>query len=347
MNQNSITQAETLAIEEPSRLPSNPDGAPRSAPSWPSLIWAIIWAGCLIVSLVWARPTFSSPETWSHQIEILSEKQTTVTALAASTAGASAAISLLPGDAGSSIADQLADLSSRLVIILAAVYLEKYLLTTLGYTAFTFLVPIGCGLGIVSCLLSFFHKEYSPWKPRCTSLGLKLGALGLAIVLIVPASVGLSDMIEATYEEASNTSITETTQQIDEGANQVRDNSGDTNSDSNSDTEADSSESNGGGILSFLGNAASEVGTVVTNGITTITQGAQDALNLLQTALSHAMEAFAVMIVTSCLIPLLVMLFFFWLVRLITGIDLQFPTIPKPSVTGHTPGNAIKAVRKR
>ena len=37
--------------------------------------------------------------------------------------------------------------------------------------------------------------------------------------------------------------------------------------------------------------------------------------------LNRFIESIAVMIVTSCLIPLLVLLFFLWLVKTVTGID--------------------------
>lgn len=92
----------------------------------------------------------------------------------------------------------------------------------------------------------------------------------------------------------------------------------------------------------MLGNMTASAGSTVVNGFSTLTQDARDTLNLLQTALSHTMEAFPIIIVTSRLIPLLVMLLFFWLIRLITGINLQLATISKPSATGHTLCSAIK-----
>ena len=39
--------------------------------------------------------------------------------------------------------------------------------------------------------------------------------------------------------------------------------------------------------------------------------------------LNRFVESLAVMIVTSCVIPILVLLFFIWLVRQFTGIDLR------------------------
>ena len=48
------------------------------------------------------------------------------------------------GGCRNSIANKLADLSSYFLIVLCAIYLEKYLVTITGYAAFKILVPIAC-----------------------------------------------------------------------------------------------------------------------------------------------------------------------------------------------------------
>lgn len=297
-----------------------------------ALIAIAILSVLLLVSEFALRPHFSSADAWSHQIESLTEKQGNVTALAASAAGASTAISLLPGDVGTPVADKLADLSANLLIVLAAVFLEKYLLTVLSFVSFGVLIPVACGLGIVTNVFWLTGGEASRWRPRAKALAVRLAAFAVAVVLIVPASVWLSDMIEDTYDEAKGSTIAATTQRIDEGAEGVRENA------------EGSSTSEDGNALDHIGNALDSIGNAISSGLSMLTQGARDALASLQTALQDAMEAFAVMVVTSVLVPLLVMLFFFWLVRLVTGIDLGQYRPPLPSVTGHTPGNAVKAV---
>ncbi len=52
-------------------------------------------------------------------------KKTTALELTAAATAASAAITLIPGDAGTPIADKLADLSSYFLIVVCAIYLEK------------------------------------------------------------------------------------------------------------------------------------------------------------------------------------------------------------------------------
>ena len=65
----------------------------------------------------------------AHAIQSLDDKKTTALELTAAATAASAAITLIPGDAGTPIADKLADLSSYFLIVVCAIYLEKYLVT--------------------------------------------------------------------------------------------------------------------------------------------------------------------------------------------------------------------------
>ena len=93
----------------------------------------IIGLGCFFGISGWQ----SSPETHRTSIEYLNEKQATVMKLTAASTAASAAVSALPGDTGSAIAEKLADLTSDFLIVLCAIMLEKYLLTITGYAVFS------------------------------------------------------------------------------------------------------------------------------------------------------------------------------------------------------------------
>ena len=89
----------------------------------------------LLSFFVIARFT-SSTEFNAKTIQSLDDKKTTVMELTAASTAASAAITLIPGDVGTPIANKLADLSSYFLIVLSAIYLEKYLVTITGYAAF-------------------------------------------------------------------------------------------------------------------------------------------------------------------------------------------------------------------
>ena len=207
--------------------------------------------------------------------------------LTAASTAASAAITLLPGDTATPIAEKLADLSSHFMVVLCAIFLEKYLLTITGYAAFRILIPAAC----LCYILSVFLK-----RNLFVQLCKRLTIFAIAIVLVIPASVGISNMIEATYE----TSIQTTIANAKDAAASV----------SSEDQSAAEEEDSGfwDGLLSK-----------VTDGIS---GAVSKAVEKLSGVLNGFIEALAVMIVTSCVIPILVMLFFLWLIRMVVGIDL-------------------------
>ena len=78
----------------------------------------------------------TSTDYHASTIQALDEKKETVMELTAASTAASAAITLIPGDAATPIAEQVADLTSPLLLVICAIYLEKFLLTTIGLISF-------------------------------------------------------------------------------------------------------------------------------------------------------------------------------------------------------------------
>ena len=242
-----------------------------------NLIKIVIAVSIACLSMFIVAPKCSSVSFHSNTIESLDEKKVTVMELAAASTAASAALSAIPGDATTPIAEKLADLSGSFLIVLSAIYLEKYLVTITGYASFGILIPLACFLFI----LNIFLKKLS-----IQTILYKVSIFAIALFLVIPTSVKVSNMIEETY----NTSIQETL----EGAKDTTDK-----------IQEESNKSNG----IFSG---------IVNGITNITKAVETTLN-------NFIEAFAVMLVTSCLIPILVLLFFVWLVKIIIGIEINVP----------------------
>lgn len=250
---------------------------------------------------------FSSPETYAGTIESLDAKKTTVMELIAASTAASGAITLLPGDAGTPIAEKLVDLSSDFLIVLAAIYLEKYLLTVLGFAAFKILIPLACALGIAALVFPAMQ-----WRKALAQLAAKLALFGIAMCLLVPASVLVSNMIESTYQDSIDATLAASKQSTEELEAAAQEN-GDSDESLNSTTEENT------GPLAAIVNTA-------TNVVTDLSSNAQEALDRLQETLNHYIEALALMIVTSCIIPILVLLFFLWMVKTMLGVDIQVPT---------------------
>lgn len=259
----------------------------------------------LLSFFVIARFT-SSTEFNAKTIQSLDDKKTTVMELAAASTAASAAITLIPGDIGTPIANKLADLSSYFLIVLCAIYLEKYLVTITGYAAFKILVPIAC----------VFFSGYLLWRKEILRVvAQKFLLFGLAVYLVIPASVKVADMIETTYASSIESTIETAKQTTDEiesetgESGQVDDKS--SNEKSQSDSDSDSKE-NAGGFFSGLFNKVQE-------GVSTATANVENVLN-------NFIEALAILLVTSCLIPILVLIFFVWLVKMLLGLNIDIPT---------------------
>ena len=259
----------------------------------------------LLSFFVIARFT-SSTEFNAKTIQSLDDKKTTVMELAAASTAASAAITLIPGDVGTPIANKLADLSSYFLIVLCAIFLEKYLVTITGYAAFKILVPIAC----------VFFSGYLLWRKEILRVvAQKFLLFGLAVYLVIPASVKVADMIETTYASSIESTIETAKQTTDEiesetgESGQVDDKS--SNEKSQSDSDSDSKE-NAGGFFSGLFNKVQE-------GVSTATANVENVLN-------NFIEALAILLVTSCLIPILVLIFFVWLVKMLLGLNIDIPT---------------------
>lgn len=249
-----------------------------------------------LVSLFPLRDTFSSPETYAATISTLDEKKANVTALVASSTALSAGISVLPDDTGSAIADKLMDVSVDLGIVLVVIYLEKYLLTIFGFLSFGVLVPIGlAGLAAAVALLG-----RSAISRTFTHVAVRLLLLGAILVSVVPASVWVTDRIDETYEKSvAAAPIEQETQE----------------------QEQPQSDEGDGGILEFLTgipDAVANLPQTVADGVTSVTQDILDQVNAL-------VEAFAVMVVTSCAVPVLVLLLFLWVANMLLGIKVEVP----------------------
>ena len=247
-----------------------------------------------LVSLFPLRETFSSPETYTATIATLDEKKANVTALVASSTALSAGISVLPDDTGSAIADKLMDVSVDLGIVLVVIYLEKYLLTIFGFLSFGVLVPIGlAGLAAAVALLG-----RSAISRTFTHVAVRLLLLGAILVSVVPASVWVTDRIDETYETSVAAAPIEQEAQ-----------------------EQPQSDEGDGGILEFITGipeAVANLPQTVADGVTSVTQDILDQVNAL-------VEAFAVMVVTSCAVPVLVLLLFLWVANMLLGIKIEVP----------------------
>ena len=288
-------------------------------------IIAVILLLVAILSITVVGKYVSAPENHQKTIASLDEKKQTVMELTAASTVTSALITLLPGDTATPIAEKMADVSGYLLVVLCAIYLEKYLVTITGYVAFTYLIPIACGLWIFNLVFA---------NATVRKLAAKLAVFGLAISFVVPASVKISDLIGDTYQAQIEATIEDAknTQSILENSGVVDD---DTNATETTGTDAagtvtgnvQEKENNNSGsvsnIFDWAKDAISGAKDSVANVVENVTISTEDLVQKVENSLNHFIEAVAVMIITSCVIPMLVLLLFFWMVKIVLDVDLS------------------------
>lgn len=262
----------------------------------------------------------SKPENHKATIESLDDKKETVLELTAATTATSALITLLPGDTATPIAEKMADLSTYLLVVLCAVFLEKYLVTITGYAAFRYLIPAACVLFLISLAVN---------NETIRKLASKLLIFGLAIFVVVPASVKMSDLIENTYRAQIESAMEEAKETQDivgdvSDRESTTEAASDTQSDrkeqsANNDTTSDS------GVFGFLDkakDAISDAKDSVNDAVSNVAISSKELVKKVENTLNRFIEAVAVMIITSCIIPMLVLVFFFWLVKILLEVDV-------------------------
>ena len=135
-------------------------------------------------------------------------------------------------------------------------------------------------------------------------LALKVAAFALVIFMVIPISMNVSAIIEETYD-SSVEAVMEETEEITNEINESTDSEG-----------------------NIIDKALSKI----TDGITGLLEKGEEVLN-------HFIEMIAVMLVTSCLIPILVVLFMVWFVRILFGIQVNLPQNMPKRIASKLPGH--------
>ena len=247
-----------------------------------------------------ARPHFADTKTWDSTIEVIDQKKGNVLALTTSCVALSAGITALPGDTGTPVAEQLAQLSGNLGIVLAVLYLEKYLLTILWSVGLGILIPFALVLFAISLGI------HGRWSTSTVIRRVATRVLVVAIIgmVLVPASVWVSQKVDETYR----VSIEQAQQKAADAA--------DSDSSKASKKKTESTESKN--VLEQLADGASSL-------VTSVTSGAKQMTDEIVQQVTDLIEGVIVMIVTSCVIPLLVLAAFLWLGHVLLGIDISGP----------------------
>ena len=252
-----------------------------------------------LVSIFVISPRVSSTAFFSGTIASLEKVRSVVLGLTGASTAASAAITLLPDDICSPIASQLMDLTDDFMIILCAVYFEKYMLTVIGYLSFTYIIPASMGLYAVNV---FLRKE------RLRTLAIKLCVFGICAFLVIPVSVKVSELINETHRDSIQATISAAEESVTE-------------------IEAASKSAEAGKIQNEKKNVFQKLFEAVEGGLETISQNVTMVTEKLKRIVDNFIDALAVLIVTSCVIPLAIAAIFAWLIKALFRLEITVPEL--------------------
>lgn len=183
-------------------------------------------------------------------------------------------------------------------IVLAVLYLEKYLLTILSTLAFGALIPLALGL---FCAALLMHNNLSTSRVMRVA-GTRVLVVAAVLLFLVPTSVWVTERVDSMYQSSIEQAETDAAANHDQGQDQV--------------PEGEKNENKG--FLDSLIDMVTDAGEALANGAQSITDSVVAQVN-------NLIEGAVVMIVTSCVIPLLVLVAFLWLGHALLGIDVSAP----------------------
>lgn len=237
-----------------------------------------------ITSIFMIAPIVKSNEFHRNTIKSLDDKKMTVAEITAGCAATSMALSAVPGDTTTPVANKIMDLSSYLLIIVVVIFLEKIMLNLTGFVTFSLLIPVSCVLlGIYVLIKNEMMKK----------IAIKLAVFGIILFATIPLSVQISNVIEDSYKENLDSIKS---QQIT--------------------VEVKEDESEDEGLLSKIKDGIEKVG-----------EGASNLAEKGKQALSNLIDGIAILLITSCVIPIAVLIFLLWIVKIIFNVKI---TIQNP-----------------
>jgi len=222
-------------------------------------------------------------------INHLEDSQNTIMKFSGTTIATSLSLSALPNDFASPLASTVSDLNTYFIFIFAVLFVEKLLVIEGIKISLVYIIPAACILGIIAIL---FEKD------GFKKFAKKLLILGISIVMVIPISTHFTEKVCADYL----TYVDETIEEADAGANKI-------NELMTEDTED----------ATFFDKLSSAFKTAIND--------VNDLLAYFKNVVKKCVNSVAVMIVTTFVLPMLVMLLFRWLLTELFALHLPEPKV--------------------
>ena len=225
-------------------------------------------------------------------LESLEESKTTVMEFSGATISVSLAITALPDDFGSPLASTIADMNKYCIFIFAVLYVEKLIVVEGIKLSFVYIIPFACGLYILSVLSG---------KPIVKVFASKFMILGLAVVLVIPLSTHFTEKVCEDYLVY----VDETISEANDGAEKVNE-------------------------VMASGDEGATVFEKLTDAFKIAVQGISDLMTYFENVLKKCVNSIAIMIVTTFVLPMIVLLFFRWLLKELFSLSMPAVNIVLP-----------------
>lgn len=210
----------------------------------------------------------------TDSLDSVEESSNTVMKLSAATLSTSLAISALPDDFATPLAESLSDMNVYFIGILSILFFEKIMIQYGIKVAFSFLIPWACFAEILSIVTK---------KHIFQGLAIRLCVLGLAAAFVVPCSTHITDIVASDLNIYVNDTIHET----EDGANKLN--------------EAMENGSQENTIFEKLSDL-----------FQTAIHDISDLMLHFQNTIRKCMNSIAILLLTNCIMPLLTFFFLKW-----------------------------------
>jgi len=267
--------------------------------------------------------------------EALTHKIGEVTIAMGTTIAIGVAIDAIPVDSGKQVANKLFDISGLFMIVIGAIIAMKILLGLSVQLSLGIISPIACFLALL-CLI----KE----NEVLMNFAKKLAIFALMFLVAIPATVGISMAIDSTFE-AERTRLIEQIQQdkevIDAASSEVQ----------NASLELEGLEitAQNGGFLDKAGklfdNISKNVSEWTSSVRNTIVGGVNNAMEAAKKNLESLMLIAVQWIVTGCIVPILTLIGFGFVIKLLFGFNIN-PILSNAARTVHSMPSSISRSRK-
>lgn len=290
--------------------PTNAPGNRRAK----ATLFAVAMIVVALLSVIVLSPIASSPDTYKGAYAKLEEKRNNVISLTTAATAASIAITTFgPDDSGTPVADQLMAIAKDFAFVLAAIVLEKYLITIMGGVMFGGVVPLCCLIGAVTAFMASDDTKRASLRAGA----LKLLLLGLVLFLTIPVSVSIASAIDGAYQPSID-AVNEQTGTFDAATEAAADKDA-----SATKTNVSKDEERDGGLFEQL----TQIGGGVVDSVSSAVSGAAGTvLGVVDAArdmVGDLIELFGVMVATSILIPILVPVVMYLALKMLFGQELS------------------------